>query len=295
MSKIDNESYYITYSWMVKGLSLKGFDLDVFAIIYSYSEKGEFFGSLSYLEEMTGATRKTVIKSLNLLCEKEYVIKSEFEYNKVRRVSYKSVGNIKEIASVKIPLPQCKIYTTPSGENTLPLVENLHYPSGEIPPNSKSIIKEKTKTLNPRPQNDEDDLKNSSFLKKNGGLEVVENNRTATAPQTGARQTSAVVDKLFCDSDLADFETFKEYVQTVLEFAHAGYYFTRISTWQTKEGFPMRSNWYSVVSSWIMDDFRKGKLITNEHKGYEQQHNPEYKSDAQIEYERMRDEYLSSI
>ena len=274
MSKIDNDSYYITYSWMVRTLKLKGVDLNVFAIIYSYCQNGRFYGSLSYLEEMTGTTRKTVIKSLGFLCEQGYITKSEFEYNKVRRVYYDLAQNIEKLGSGEITLPQWRNSTTPSGEAPLPPVEKLHYPSGETPPNSKSIIKENTKILNPRPQNDEDDLKNSDFFEKNSGLKVIENNRTATAPHTGAPKISAPVDKLFCDSELADFKVFEQYVKSVAEFANAGYYFTRISTWQTKEGFPMRANWYSVVSAWIMDDYRKGKLITTEHEGFTKQQQP---------------------
>lgn len=253
MSKIEDHNYFNTQGWMLNRLKLKGNELIVFSIINSFSQDkaSSFFGSLSYLEAFTGASRPTVIKILKALCDKGFIEKREFDYHGTKRISYK-IGDIVSKLTSKETLPP---------------------PSKETLPNN---IKEKLKKeyLNSSSaKNDEDDLKNSSFLKKNGGLEVVENNRTATAPHTGARQTSVVVDKLFCDSELADFETFKRYVESVAELANAGYYFTKVSTWQTKEGFPKRGNWYSVVSKFILDDYSKGKLVTNEHQGYGKQQN----------------------
>ena len=274
MSKIEDFNYFNTQGWMLNRLKLKGNELIVFSIINSFSQDkaSSFFGSLSYLEAFTGASRPTVIKILKSLCDKGFIERSEFDYHGTKRISYK-IGSIVSSYTSKETLPP---------------------PSKETLPNN---IKEKLKKeyLNSSSaKNDEDELKNSSFFEKNGGLEVVENNRTATAPHTGAPKTSAPVDKLFCDSELADFKVFERYVKSVAEFANAGYYFTRISTWQTKEGFPLRANWYSVVSAWVMDDYRKGKLITTEHKGYEQPI-AEQKSASRIEFERMRDEYLNSL
>ena len=297
MSKIEDFNYFNTQGWMLNRLKLKGNELIVFSIINSFSQDkaSSFFGSLSYLEAFTGASRPTVIKILKSLCDKGFIERSEFDYHGTKRISYK-IGSIVSSYTSKETLPPPSKDFLPPSKETLPppSKETLPPPSKETLPNN---IKEKLKKeyLNSSSaKNDEDELKNSSFFEKNGGLEVVENNRTATAPHTGAPKTSAPVDKLFCDSELADFKVFERYVKSVAEFANAGYYFTRISTWQTKEGFPLRANWYSVVSAWVMDDYRKGKLITTEHKGYEQPI-AEQKSASRIEFERMRDEYLNSL
>lgn len=83
--------YYVIQGWMVSGLHLKGINLTVYAIIYSFSRDHEssFKGSLTYLQGMTSVSRPTLIKALTELVELNYIIKSSKYYNNIKLNSYR--------------------------------------------------------------------------------------------------------------------------------------------------------------------------------------------------------------
>lgn len=92
MSKIKDDNYYQISGWMLNRLNLKGVELQVFAIIYGFSQDGEsvFSGSLSYLCDWVGASKPTVIKALKDLVIKNYVIKETHEVNHVTFNRYRA-------------------------------------------------------------------------------------------------------------------------------------------------------------------------------------------------------------
>ena len=92
MSKIRDENYYQISGWMLNRLGLKGSELQVFAIIYGFSQDGEseFSGSLSYLGDWVGASKPTIIKALKDLVEKQYIIKITEQINQVTFNRYKA-------------------------------------------------------------------------------------------------------------------------------------------------------------------------------------------------------------
>ena len=92
MSRINDDNYYQISGWMINHLGLKGTELQVFAIIYGFSQDGEswFSGSLSYLEDWTGTTKPTVIKSLKELVDKEFILKDTNVVNGVTLNRYKA-------------------------------------------------------------------------------------------------------------------------------------------------------------------------------------------------------------
>ena len=59
-------NYYTVYGWMINRLKLKGTTLQLYAVIYGFSENGEneCSGSLAYLAETTGCTKQTVLNAL---------------------------------------------------------------------------------------------------------------------------------------------------------------------------------------------------------------------------------------
>ena len=76
---------------MRTSLGLKGNELLVFAIIngYSQSRQGCFYGSLAFLQELTGvASKRTIINVLQELVAKGYIVKRETIVDGVRRVLY---------------------------------------------------------------------------------------------------------------------------------------------------------------------------------------------------------------
>ena len=70
-------SYFIIYDWMIQELHLKGSELLIYAIIYSYCESGNkaFNGSLSLLSKKSGIEHRQLIRVLQRLVVKEFLAK----------------------------------------------------------------------------------------------------------------------------------------------------------------------------------------------------------------------------
>ncbi len=107
-SRIKDENYYQVQGWMLNRLGLKGTALNVYAIIYAFSQDGEscFTGSLQYLSDFTNTSRQTVITTLKELVEKGYLVKCESLVNGVKYNTYQAVrdpaeGSQKTLQGVK--------------------------------------------------------------------------------------------------------------------------------------------------------------------------------------------------
>lgn len=94
-SRIKDENFYQVSGWMLNRLGLKGTALDVYAIIYGFTQDGEswFSGSLQYLMDFTNASRRTVINTLKDLTERGYLKKRESLVNGVKYNAYQAARN----------------------------------------------------------------------------------------------------------------------------------------------------------------------------------------------------------
>ncbi len=143
-SKVKDDNYFLVSGWMLNRLNLKGVALQVFSIVYGFSQDGEscFTGSLQYLSDFTNASKPTIIKALKELVEKGYLIKIENEMNGVKFNKYKAnllvVKNLN--GSGKETLPGgSKETLLGGGKETLPNNKDL---------DNKSLIdKEKVKEV----------------------------------------------------------------------------------------------------------------------------------------------------
>lgn len=90
MGKINDENYYIVHGWMINQLKLKGVPLQLYAIIYGFSQDGEsrFTGSAQYLCDFTGTTKPTIHKALTELVSKGYIKKYDIEKNGIKFCEY---------------------------------------------------------------------------------------------------------------------------------------------------------------------------------------------------------------
>lgn len=136
-STIMDEAYFQVQGWMLNRLKLKGVALQVFAIIYGFSQDGEscFKGSLQYLMDFTGASKPTVIKALKELVERGYVIKTEKAINGLRLNDYKvSLPVVKKLyLGSKETLLDSGKETLPGGsKETLPHNKSLDIKSLDI-------------------------------------------------------------------------------------------------------------------------------------------------------------------
>lgn len=97
MSHIKDENFYQVSGWMLNRLNLKGYELQVFAIIYGFTQDGKtkFSGSLSYLRDWLGVSEPTVIKTLKGLVEKGLLLKEEAFNNGVKFCRYSA--NLKAV------------------------------------------------------------------------------------------------------------------------------------------------------------------------------------------------------
>lgn len=89
-----NERNFITIEgWMRTDLNLSGNELIVYAIIYGFSQnkQGEFTGSVQYLADWVGCTKRTVTTILRKFVDEELVKKTVVQLdNNSKRVSYQA-------------------------------------------------------------------------------------------------------------------------------------------------------------------------------------------------------------
>lgn len=100
--------WHIVVTEEMRALGLSGNDLMVYALIYGFSQKGQgcFFGSINYICETCGISRKTAHNILKELVERDLLIKEESVRNNVRTIYYKvNEGSVKTTQGV------CKNYT----------------------------------------------------------------------------------------------------------------------------------------------------------------------------------------
>ncbi len=91
-SRIKDLNFYTVIGWMLNILELKGNELIVFAIIYSFSQDAisEFTGSIKYLQDFGNIkSHNTVLAVLGNLVEKKYILKRDYEKDRVHRVAYR--------------------------------------------------------------------------------------------------------------------------------------------------------------------------------------------------------------
>lgn len=93
MKYITDTNYYVVHGWM-REMGLKGLQLDLYAIIYGFCQDNgsAFYGTISYLEEFTGFSRRAVIDALNDLVGKRFIRKDiEDLGQQVKRVKYSCI------------------------------------------------------------------------------------------------------------------------------------------------------------------------------------------------------------
>ena len=94
MGRIKNNNYYVTNGWMINELGLTGRELQVYAIIYGFTqdEETEFSGSLNYIAEWLGtSSRHTVIRAIESLLEKGLIGKRQTATGGIITNFYKAI------------------------------------------------------------------------------------------------------------------------------------------------------------------------------------------------------------
>ena len=137
MSEVTDKNYIVIQSFMVSELGLKGNELLIYAIIFSFSQAtGQaFHGSLSYLESRINGTRPTVIACLKSLVKKGLIEKEEQTTNGVKLCSYRVLNNL--AAGEEAPQEAVKKFDEGSEISLQGVVKNLNEGSKETLHNNK--------------------------------------------------------------------------------------------------------------------------------------------------------------
>ena len=90
---INANNYVNIQGWMVTDLNLKGNNLLVYAIIYSFSQDGEsrFSGGLQYLADWCNCTKQGIQKNLKNLLELGLIEKFDKEVNGIKYCEYSCI------------------------------------------------------------------------------------------------------------------------------------------------------------------------------------------------------------
>ena len=143
-SKVKDDNFFLVSGWMLNRLNLKGISLQVFSIIYGFSQDGEsyFTGSLQYLSDFTNASRPTIIKALKELVDKGFILKYENEMNGVKFNKYKA--NLLVVKNFNNPSQE----TLQGGsQNSLPPPSKETLPNNIVLDNKSDISNKKNKDI----------------------------------------------------------------------------------------------------------------------------------------------------
>lgn len=97
---MQNDNYITIFGWMTNELGLSGNELNIFALIYGFSQDGEswFQGNRRYIAETLNITRPTVDRALISLQEKGLIIKQAYTNNDITTNRYKvSLQGVKNL------------------------------------------------------------------------------------------------------------------------------------------------------------------------------------------------------
>lgn len=123
-------TYYVTHSWMISELHLKGVEKDIYAIIYGFTQDGQhwFHGTRSYLCEWTGANKSTISRCIQSLIDKGLLQTRSIMVNGKRRVEYKALQNATNDALqvAKCNVTCCKMQPEELQNATKPLQNATH-------------------------------------------------------------------------------------------------------------------------------------------------------------------------
>lgn len=128
-------------------LNLKGNELPIYAIIYSFSKDGQgcFFGTRQYLALICNCSIRSVDNALKKLVRQKLVLKNNrYDDNNQKRCEY--IVNLEKVEGLGLTSTQRINCSTPAAENSLPVVQNFqerdeNFAHNNIKYNNKLIIK----------------------------------------------------------------------------------------------------------------------------------------------------------
>lgn len=108
-----NETYFIVHNWMVE-IGLSGNELNVFALIYSFSKDGDFkVMSRSYIASRVGITETGTKKIIDSLVRNGYIEREQDFVGNIMVMKYRAYPVTKLPRNKVTPYPVTKLPPTP--------------------------------------------------------------------------------------------------------------------------------------------------------------------------------------
>lgn len=86
-----NENYITIQGWMVNELKLNGNDLICYALIYGFTQNGDYWEkSAKYISDWLGVSHRAVVDILNRLIDKKLLDKQDYTINGVKFCKYRA-------------------------------------------------------------------------------------------------------------------------------------------------------------------------------------------------------------
>lgn len=167
MKRITDKNYINILGFMRTQLDLKGNELLIYAIIYGFSQDGEnkYKGSLSYLAELSGASQKTVITTLQRLCERQLLIKTDKTFNNVKYCEYEANLDMIQITQPYVETTKGYVKTTQPYVETTNNINNIN--NNIINSKNNNLSKDKLLQKNSQPKS------NSRKTKKEKCMDMI--------------------------------------------------------------------------------------------------------------------------
>lgn len=144
---VKDTNHYIVEGWMLTRLGLKGLGLQVYAIIHGFSQgnQGCFYGSIQYLMDFTGSSKRGIIKVLEELQIGGHICKKKVGYN---RFIYNTI--VPDFNNENNDKNDGALSSPPMVHSVHHMVHSVHHDGALSSPNNKDIININTKVRQPR-------------------------------------------------------------------------------------------------------------------------------------------------
>ncbi len=136
-SRVKRENFITIQGWMITDLNLKGNELQIYAIIYGFSqtEGQQFAGGLQYIADWINGTRRTALNCLQSLTEKGLISKNDTYINGIKNCQYRCIP-LEALAGEKLSPGVVKNFHRGGEKDSPGVVKNFHQGGEKLSPNN---------------------------------------------------------------------------------------------------------------------------------------------------------------
>jgi len=136
-SRVKRENYITIQGWMITDLNLKGNELQIYAIIYGFSqtEGQQFAGGLQYIADWINGTRRTALNCLQSLTEKGLISKNDTYINGIKNCQYRCIP-LEALTGEKLSPGVVKNFHRGGEKDSPGVVKNFHRGGEKDSPNN---------------------------------------------------------------------------------------------------------------------------------------------------------------